>query len=213
MKKMLYLILPALFLSAGVNYGFAQVKEIKELSKEQRNKIEQENKQLNELKQELDNKQKANEEKIYGEYMLKTPQTLQLVLEEATEINFNQRVNLQELVSPNQTIKNFKLKLNKGKTYNLLDQKNFNPTNKLFVQYLWNDFLGKYSYEFTFTLLDDKAGEHFLLINVKPIACKEPTVPYVYVEFNDKGNLITYNGMAYAMDTHSGFIRKVLTVK
>lgn len=217
MKKILYFVLPAIFLVASAGNGFAQIKELKQLSSEQLNQIKQGNEQVNKIKQELNNKQKANEEKVYGEYMLKNPSPLQLLLEKATEINFKQRVSLQELVSPHQATKigakNFKLKLNKEKTYTLLDQKNFNQTNKPYVQYLWNEFLGKYSYEFTFNLADNQAGEHFLLINIKPIACEEPTVPYAYVEFNDEGNFITYNGMAYAMDTHSGFIRKVLSVK
>ena len=196
MKKMLYLILPALFLSAGVNYSFAQVKEIKELSKEQLSKIEQENKQLNEFKKELD--KTLTQVKTQKDSQLQQD-PLPKGFNQAQEIFFGQRFNLQEIVpifkDKPLAASFFKLKLDRDYVFSRL------PFDKSF---LWENFLGKYAYKFTFELVKTQEGP-YLLTKVEPIESKEPTVPYAYMEFTNKYNAIFFSGYAQAMDpTDSG---------
>lgn len=199
MKKMSYIVLPTLLLLAGTITGFAG-----NLPSE----IKKDLPKFKNFKQEV-SVAKEEQQKMRSQGIIVTPA--------GTEISFNQRIDLQAIVSPHKTdkieAKTYKLKLNKEKTYALLEQKNFTETKEKFVKWHWNDFLGKYSYEFTFSLASDSEGEKFLMIDINPISSDEPTVPYAYVSFSQNENDIYYSGMAYAMDTHSGFGRRILTIK
>lgn len=132
------------------------------------------------------------------------------------EINFGQRINLQEIVSTENIEKieevSFKLNLKPGKNYTLVDLKTNKEAENNTCSFLWNSFLGKYEYSFTFTLVKDTQAP-YLIIKVNPVLTKEPTLPYAYAVFNVYDKEIRFGAMAYAIDGHSGFEYPLIKIK
>ena len=204
MKKMLYVVLPTLFLSLCAGNIFAQTHEIKSLTQEQKEALA---KSLEETK--------AKQEKINGKDMLDLDLKSMV---NAQEITVGEKINLQDILFKDNRetpeTKYYKLKLAKGGKYTLLDQKTKQPSEEKSVSWVWNDFLGKYEYAFDFRILESKTEQDnsYLFIAITPVLSKdnEPTLPVIHVafNFNEKGD-ITYGGHAYAIDGHGGFDSKL----
>ena len=223
MKKILCLILPALFLTAGAGKALAQNKSNSEVQNavirvgligaEIAGKTDpamtEAYKANKNFVQKMDAIKQENQK-----YTQQTQQDIN-ILNKATEITPGQRIDLQDILfTGNQEkpeTKYYKLKLVKGAKYILLDQKTFAGTTENSVSWLWNDFLGKYEYAFNFQLFTETETP-YLLIVINPVLSKdnEPTLPVIYVafNFNEHGD-ITYGGHAYAIDGHGGFDKKL----
>lgn len=238
MKKILCLILPALFLTAGAGNIFAQSKKNTTMlegaikigaaaaaaaSKSNKNNSSVKGTTQSNLASNMEDIYKANKDfaqkvdTIKQEQQKHTQQIMQDVniLNRATEITPGQKIDLQDILfSGNEEkpeTKYYKLKLAKDAKYVLLDQKTFAGTKENSVSWLWNDFLGKYEYAFNFQLFTETETP-YLLIVINPVLSKdnEPTLPVIHVafNFNEKGD-ITYGGHAYAIDGHGGFDNKL----
>lgn len=236
MKKILCLILPALFLTAGAGNIFAQSKKsgamldgaiklgaagaavASKVNTDKNNSSAQST-----LANDMADIYKANKDfaqkvdTIKQEQQKHSQQILQdgNILNRATEITPGQKIDLQDILfSGNREkpeTKYYKLKLVKDAKYILLDQKTLAGTKENSVSWLWNDFLGKYEYAFDFQLFTETETP-YLLIVINPVLSKdnEPTLPVIHVafNFNERGD-ITYGGHAYAIDGHGGFDKKL----
>ena len=204
MKNIKYFVLSFLILPLLISAAFAQQKEnasqekilvLKNLTKQEIQTL------LNEAKEENIAKNKE-----IKEISQQTPK----------EIYFGQRISLQEIVSTENTEKtegvSFKLNLKPGKNYTLMDLNTNKEVENNSSRFLWNSFLGKYEYSFTFTLVKN-TQEPYLYIQVKPVPTKEPTIPYAYMVFNADDKEIRFGAMAYAIDGHSGFGYPLIKIK
>ncbi len=233
MKKVSYLILPAIFLSICAVSVFAQNNKpatnkesktpattINVLSKEEFDNM---NKEMERIKQEMEaTRQQIEAQKNTLESMTinsninmaQVEKDLALLLN-AKGIKAGEKIDLQNILFTNNEekpeTKYYKLKLDENAQYVLLDPKT-SKESKEPVSWVWNDFLGKYEYEFNFRLIFPQTEQAHLLIKITPVLSKdkEPTLPVIHIafNFNEKGD-ITYGGHVRAIDGHEGFESKL----
>lgn len=230
MKKMLYLILPALFLATGANFAFAQNKEIKTLTPEEKARFEEQKQKLEEQRQQTDSlrqqieAQKNTLESSFKALTLEPKRSWALPendLLKAKKITAGEKINLQGMLFNEENKetaepKYYKLKLDENAKYVLLDPKTSKESEQNSVSWVWNDFLGKYEYEFNFKLVFPQTRNSYLLIKITPVLSKdnEPTLPIIHIAFNftEKGDIV-YGGHVRDIESHHGFQSKALAKK
>ena len=192
MKKILFLILPSLFLVLGAG------KDISSFN----TKNDAQNKQmLSDLKNLLESSKKDNEkENIQKE----SPDE-----SESTEIAFNQEVVIQAADSKNIRKLIFKLNLPEQEEFKLVDPKTRYTTDDDQISWQWNELSGQYIYKLTIKLVPE---QNYVLIITEPIERRELGLPFVAFTFVKKGDIIYLNGESFGMTSHS-FTRAVLAVE
>lgn len=220
MKKMLYLILPALFLAAGANFAFAQVEEIKTLTPEQREALAAGKEKIKALTANLE----QEKTRINGEYMAINPK--QAVIEEMVKeqeavggfpiykFKLGETIDFKKFYDKNEAKSVYIIiNLKPNKNYVLIDPKTREVLTQRTMQYTWDNFTGMYNYIFHFALA---TGDNpYIVIRLEPIKTKEQTIPaklYGYsMENQDK--TIDLHLFANAIDGKSAVAVKILQEK
>jgi|GEM_PF-3287706 hypothetical protein len=134
---------------------------------------------------------------------------------EATEIYFKQRIDLEEIAYDSRDnvsapVKFFKIKLDGTKSYSLIDLENMEISRTKKTSLTWKDFKGAYGYKFDFELV--KSKEQYLFIKIEPFAKEGEKIPYAYAVFNNYQKEVTFEAMVYEENPYKGFIKKILEV-
>lgn len=218
MKKMLYLILPALFLAAGANFAFAQVKEIKTLTPEQRENLAAGKEKIKALTENLE----QEKTRINGEYYMKTDK--QIMIEEMEKdaaagfpiykFKLGETIDFKKFYDKNEAKSVYIIiNLKPNKNYVLIDPKTQEVLTQRTMQYTWDNFTGMYNYIFHFALA---TGDNpYILIRLEPIKTEEKTIPaklYGY-SMENQNKTIDLHLFANAIDGKSAVAVKILQEK
>jgi len=185
MKRIVYIILPALFLILGAGKAIQNINS-------------NSNKQaFNDLKIALENAKKENEQKV-SEKTTEIP-----------EINLNQKIVLQTPNTQKTETKVFKLNLPEQVNIKLVDQETLYTTDKQQTSWQWEKISGKYDYKFYVKFLPE---QNAAIITSEPIERKEIQLPFASIIFEQEDNTIYCNGNSYGMTSHS-FHRPIFVIK
>ncbi|MBQ4493499.1 MAG: hypothetical protein II972_02715 [Elusimicrobiaceae bacterium] len=191
MKKLIFLIIPALFLFLGA-------KQIKQTI----NKNNTQNKQmLSNLKTGLEKSK---------EISVKKPETSEGKYPSVKEISLGQEIVLQGETDSKIEQKTFKLNLPKSKYTLLYNQETFITTHNKNVIWNWTELAGKYFYKISVKL--DKEQNCLFITTTPTLRATIVETSYTTFSLSKDKNSIFFDGVALGMNTHT-FHRPILYIE
>ena len=196
MKKIIYILLPSLFLIIGAG------KAIKDI-----NVSDSDKKIVNNLKKDLEKSKDLAADK---EKEIEAPL-------EATEISLNQTILIQGKADEKIEERVYKLNLSKNKKYLLLIRENassqadFGPTHEKKVSWDWTQIQGEYFYTISVKLDPDNK---YILIDTKPKRRDElPGTSLTAFTIIQMGEALFFKGETYGSEATQTFRRPIIYIE